>query len=253
MKPHRNIAGQKFGRLLAVEIVDKTNGASNRITYWRCICDCGNEKIVALGHLISGSVKSCGCLKDEICRDRVVDIKGQKFGRLLVINKVEARKRGMVCWLCKCDCGNEIIVDGKSLRTGNTSSCGCLARELTISRVQLPKGEASLNGIWCSYRYGAKQRSIDFKLTKEEFKNIITQNCYYCGTPPIEKLYNKEQNGSCLVTGIDRVDNSHGYEFNNVVPCCEICNRAKLIMPQDVFIAWVKRISDHMRKVGMIE
>lgn len=58
-----------------------------------------------------------------------IDLTGKQYGRLLVIRDVLERKHKEVCWLCRCVCGNEIIVLGSSLRIGNTKSCGCYARE----------------------------------------------------------------------------------------------------------------------------
>lgn len=55
----KNIRGQRFGRLVAIEHV---GFASNRVTLWRCKCDCGNETIVRQGNLNSGTTRSCGCL-----------------------------------------------------------------------------------------------------------------------------------------------------------------------------------------------
>lgn len=52
----------------------------------------------------------------------------QKFDRLLVIDAAP-NKNGRTAWICKCDCGNELIVTTHSLRNGNTKSCGCLHRE----------------------------------------------------------------------------------------------------------------------------
>ena len=57
-----------------------------------------------------------------------IDLTGQKFERLYVI-KPAPHKNGRTAWYCKCDCGNEIIVTTKSLRDGNTRSCGCLHKE----------------------------------------------------------------------------------------------------------------------------
>ncbi|MCI1985361.1 MAG: alcohol dehydrogenase [Lactobacillus sp.] len=57
------------------------------------------------------------------------DLTGQKFGRLTVVNYVGAAKNGNARWLCKCDCGNETVVDGYRLRKGTTISCGCYRRE----------------------------------------------------------------------------------------------------------------------------
>lgn len=51
---------------------------------------------------------------------------GQRFGRLTVLGPVGRTKGRAIVWLCRCDCGNEIEVVGRSLRSGNTRSCGCL-------------------------------------------------------------------------------------------------------------------------------
>lgn len=58
-----------------------------------------------------------------------LNLMGQRFGRLEVIAPAP-NKNGRTAWLCKCDCGNEIEVITKSLRDGNTSSCGCLHKEI---------------------------------------------------------------------------------------------------------------------------
>lgn len=63
----RNLAGQRFGRLIAVERTEKPGDVSrkSRNAYWRCNCDCGGEKIAAACSLIGGSTKSCGCIARE--------------------------------------------------------------------------------------------------------------------------------------------------------------------------------------------
>ena len=62
------------------------------------------------------------------------DLTGQKFGRLTCIKDAGRSSRKQVLWLCKCDCGKLVIVKSNSLLTGNTKSCGCLAREILIKR-----------------------------------------------------------------------------------------------------------------------
>ena len=57
------------------------------------------------------------------------DLTGQKFGRLLVVDRAP-NKNGRTCWNCICDCGTSVAVISKSLKDGNTKSCGCLHREL---------------------------------------------------------------------------------------------------------------------------
>lgn len=57
-----------------------------------------------------------------------IDISGKKYGRLLVLSYYGTKNRRSQ-WLCKCDCGKEVIVDGYRLRSGKTKSCGCLSKE----------------------------------------------------------------------------------------------------------------------------
>lgn len=62
---------------------------------------------------------------------KLIDITGQRFGRLTVLRKGPTRpgKMGGSNWICICDCGNETMTVGSQLRNGNTKSCGCLAKE----------------------------------------------------------------------------------------------------------------------------
>ena len=60
---------------------------------------------------------------------KIKDITGVKFGRLTVIQPTDERRGRNICWLCKCDCGNEKVVQGHSLTAGFTKSCGCLKTE----------------------------------------------------------------------------------------------------------------------------
>ena len=62
-----------------------------------------------------------------------IDLSGQRFGRLIVLHRVEDKigngGRRKVQYLCKCDCGQTKIIIGESLRSGRTISCGCYASE----------------------------------------------------------------------------------------------------------------------------
>ena len=58
-----SIVGQKYGRLTVIE--QTTSRDNNHNSYWRCICECGSEIIVARCNLRSGHTRSCGCLARE--------------------------------------------------------------------------------------------------------------------------------------------------------------------------------------------
>jgi hypothetical protein len=62
------------------------------------------------------------------------DIIGCRFGRLVVIERVENTTYGKAQFRCKCDCGNYKNVAAKSLRSGKTKSCGCLSLEKFTQR-----------------------------------------------------------------------------------------------------------------------
>jgi len=63
----------------------------------------------------------------------LIDISGQRFGRLLVEGRAPNTPRGRVAWDCVCDCGGRTRVAADNLRGGNSHSCGCLQRERAVA------------------------------------------------------------------------------------------------------------------------
>lgn len=95
--------------------------------YYECRCDCGTVKEVYSRSLESGVSQSCGCLRSEMSRSRGVDLTGKKVGKLTVLGRDRGRDG---YWICECECGNRKSIICKSLREGNTHSCGCIQREV---------------------------------------------------------------------------------------------------------------------------
>ena len=60
---------------------------------------------------------------------KLIDEIGNVYGYLTVIARAENTNAGRAQWLCKCKCGNEVVVLGKNLRNGGTKSCGCYQKE----------------------------------------------------------------------------------------------------------------------------
>ena len=63
---------------------------------------------------------------------RFIDLSGKKFGRLTVLKRVPNLTNSNTKWLCQCECGNTIEVQGGHLKDGHTQSCGCFNKEQTI-------------------------------------------------------------------------------------------------------------------------
>lgn len=68
----RDLTGQRFGRLRVLRCLGpyKATPSSEPKVMWRCICDCGNERKVVRGSLVSGLTQSCGCLNRESAKRR---------------------------------------------------------------------------------------------------------------------------------------------------------------------------------------
>lgn len=74
---------------------------------------------------------------------KVIDMIGQRFGRLIVLSRAQNDRFGKAQWLCQCDCGNQKIINGASLRRGLTVSCGCNALEkMAEHRLEQVKDES---------------------------------------------------------------------------------------------------------------
>ena len=153
------------------------------------------------------------------------DLTGQRFGRLVVLgrasNKIRKNGRAKTMWRCKCDCGNEKVINAESLKSGATKSCGCLNAEMR-SQVPITHGytkgghKERLYGVWrniisrCEYPkqkvykyYGGRGISIC-----EEWHNYAVFRDWAYANGYDEKAVR----GDCT---IDRLDNNGNYEPSN--------------------------------------
>lgn len=141
-----------------------------------------------------------------------IDLTGQKFGRLTVIKRGE-NIDNHAGWICQCECGNIVNVNGKYLREGKTTSCGCYHNELLRERsLTHGKTHTRLYRIWaniisrccnsnvdCYEYYGGRGISIC-----DEWKNNF-ENFYEWS---INNGYNEQLT-------IDRINNDGNYEPSN--------------------------------------
>ena len=98
----------------------------------------------------------------------LVDICGQKFGRWTVLGRAQSASRSAY-WSCVCECGQERSVQGKSLRRGDSKSCGCLFRELTLQRVGIDSP---------GWREGRTKSSTGYILVQQPSHPASQQNGY---------------------------------------------------------------------------
>ena len=140
--------GDRFGRLVVLNR-DLTKQGEGRV-YWNCQCDCGNVVSLSGYPLKSGNTRSCGCLNNDVRRERIIqwneennpDLTNIKSGLLTAVRKATkeetlGRPRGVGYWYCQCECGNFHIVGTSDFTTKKVQSCGCINS----------KGEAKITSI----------------------------------------------------------------------------------------------------------
>lgn len=111
-----NLIGRRFGHL---KVLSKNSRRDkNRRVLWTCLCDCGKTKKLPTPVLVYGRTSSCRkCNEPEI---------GQRFSSLTVTSKSRLRdSTGNRLWNCVCECGIQVRVTDRNLKSGNTKSCGC--------------------------------------------------------------------------------------------------------------------------------
>lgn len=108
-------------------------------------------------------------------------------------------------------------------------------------RPRRPEQEAGLRVHYCQYKSSDNAKDLGFSLTYEQFCSIVSLPCYYCGVE--YELRPVRKNITLRSNGVDRQDNLIGYHFDNCVPCCTICNKAKRNLSLDDFRDWMKRLT----------
>lgn len=114
------------------------------------------------------------------------DLTGQRFGRLVVIKRLENNSRNQARWLVKCDCGNTKILTTNAFK--KTKSCGCLRKEVTSNRTS-----AKLEG----KKYG--KLTVMKRLRSNKKQNIVWLCKCECGnfTEATTDLLNRGEKLSC--------------------------------------------------------
>lgn len=175
---------------------------------------------------------------------------GARAGRLVVISYA-GKIKGNHIWKMQCDCGNTVAKPWGYISSGDTKSCGCLAKETRAKRMRdaatLPDGESSFNALYGGYQRSARSRHITFTLEKVDFRSLVIMSCYYCGEKPSQIVHMPiGTKGQFLYNGLDRIDNNRGYEWGNVRPCCRQCNYAKGVFFEQDFYQWIHRVITHL-------
>lgn len=183
---------------------------------------------------------------------------GYKVGSLTVVEFLEEKwlpsgERYDHYYLCRCDCGMEgtfirRVLKSTAVVKRNTICCQqCQKNKLKNNRIAIKYDndiDRHAGVVYSNYKSKCKAKGWEFELSFNQFRDLLLQNCWYCGLEPSNCRGKNGPKGTSRkhFSGIDRVDNSKGYTKHNVRPCCEDCNKAKRELNEVDFLDLIKRI-----------
>ena len=89
---------------------------------------------------------------------KVIDLTGQRFGRLKVLKHDKIIKNKGMVWICDCDCGKKAIIQSYLLRSGKTRSCGCLKKDISFKHGMC---DTIIYKTWTGMKYRCYNRNRD--------------------------------------------------------------------------------------------
>ena len=228
---------------------------------------CGKHQLqIFLNDLIDKNKKPCynykrGCRNElnleyeyskcEVClkQDRIIDNKKRK--NALEIRNCENNLNSdfRTCTVCLNTLEKINFIKNKKSVNELTLTCINCRKENSNQNSKRNKEHRknfcrkSINIQYSEYVKNAKNRNIEFDITKEQYINIINNPCKYCNTIDKDKGFN----------GLDRLNSNLNYTINNVVSCCIMCNYMKRIDLPEIFIKKVKNIIDYHKYNKNIE
>ena len=125
MRPVRkDLTGKRFGKLVAIEPCESPRPQTRYTgSWWRCRCDCGNEKIANIMTLMGGSTSSCGCKRFETHKG-LRKQEGMTYGNLTLLKR-RTDDKDHRWWRVRCNnCGVEFEVQARKLSFFR-SGCEC--------------------------------------------------------------------------------------------------------------------------------
>ncbi len=110
------------------------------------------------------------------------------------------------------------------------------------SEVENFNDSVAMNVVMWEYKKNAYNKKLTFKIKTKNFYRITKGNCTYCGVSPNNIRYTPNRKRKYTFNGIDRIENSIGYENKNCTTCCKKCNYMKRNYSKDLFLSHIEKV-----------
>lgn len=170
---------------------------------------------------------------------------GDRFGKLVVIEKSPKKDDTHTFWLCKCDCGNISTVRANSLRR-NTQSCGCIRKAICKERCWKGCGELS-GSVFFNLKRSALKRKLEFSVSIEYLSSLFISQNKKCAISNLDISFGKKASDRRSAS-LDRIDNNRGYTIDNVQWVHKDVNYMKSYLTEERLIYLCKKIIEHNEK-----
>jgi hypothetical protein len=180
------------------------------------------------------------CLEIERAKDHKRRNKAkQQYIENVIENSIRECK---LCTVCCIERPMEMFIGVATTETKTCKMCRDGNKTQDMKRDKEHRNELARTNIHDKYyRYikSCGERCLEFRLTFDEFVNIVNNHCFYCG-----------YKNSDFVNGIDRKNSSIGYILDNCVTSCKMCNYMKGSLSVDVFIKRVEHILTNQNRIN---
>lgn len=168
-----------------------------------------------------------------------IEMIGNRFGKLIVIEQLGKNKNGHIRYLCQCDCGNTCEVFGTHLRQNKIISCKC------TNKLEGVSGDMWYKIINSGVKIRTKRKNLDVNITKEYINQLFLQQNGKCKLSGLDITLPKFWNDRNYTASLDRIDSNLGYIIGNVQWVHKHINVMKNTFPEKIFIHLCTKVAEN--------
>jgi hypothetical protein len=184
---------------------------------------------------------------------KLINLIGRRFGYLMVKDRAKSRTT-RTFWLCICDCGKEIEINGSYLKSGNTVSCGCYRKKWSRREHWVHGGTIGRDGkptleykMWTRAKATAREKGLPFDIDLIDIK--IPEVCPLLGC---KLIGNKGKSAAQNSPTLDRYEPFKGYVKGNVWVISYRANTIKRDLSVNEWRAFLDKLEIEFQKVQIL-